>query len=208
MRWRSNVHLRRSFAFLLFTMRVLSFILVLILAVAAVAATGGASSSPNVALPYTDPYLMTFASVSGKQEFVNLMHRHWSQKSPDPEFDIRPFDKDPYTLDQLHTNLNHNRNFRRLVYLGPSGEGRPDMMLATPMHGKSNPDGSILWAFLHAQKPNKVTSHGYAWINPGFDAMTKLRRGKGPGEGDLQIGHVLTIEEVFQRLPGLYTRIP
>ncbi|SOV01815.1 uncharacterized protein UDID_18795 [Ustilago sp. UG-2017a] len=135
-------------------MKLLFFLVCLSAATSSVIAPGGASTSETDAVSESN---LTVTSAAGHS------------------FRIKP--------DTLRKDMNHEKDLRRFLYLGPTRHRRKDMLLAFPLRLRAP----------RTSQPKELAESIY----------------KGGYSPDyLEPGHVLTIEEVFSELRTIdYRRI-
>ncbi|SPC66571.1 uncharacterized protein UHOD_12262 [Ustilago sp. UG-2017b] len=182
-------------------MRSFSLFLVLCILVIGVIATGNEpSSSAAPAGRNPDGFTLEMTESPTIQPFLekinNLKDRHGLFPN------LEQTNMSPWSPSQLIDNLKLKAFPRRFLFLGKQ-HGVPEMYLAVPHH--SDPRGfdrKIVWSLIYAHKhrPNTLVHHGYIFMTGGDLVISKFKEAKYTEKRPLEIGDVLTIEEVFKEL--------
>ena len=181
-------------------------------------AAGGASSSETPSTSsaasevehFDGPYTLELRHNIEHDKIAMFLRAHIEDEWKLPDGEVSNHHRIMLEARQLRKNLDYNRSLRRFLYLDHTFPNLPDMMLATPLHGHPQADGTLVWALFTVHQPylrdvdrGHVVSHGYVTVSPGEKALQKLVKQRGPKNGILKPGHVLTIEEVFDHLAAL-----
>lgn len=185
-------------------MRSLSALLFLCFTVTTVLAVGNGESSTGIQRYDGDYNVNPRIGNRGElQRYTKQLQDFLFEKHPEPDFSIQTLSESPFTHDQLKTDLDHDRNLRRFLFLGHTKPGAPDMVLAAPLAQTPRPDGTRKFVLLTAQKPHKIKVKGYVEIQRPEKVMDVIRGSHWPDGYALERGHVLNMDEIFEQLSML-----
>ena len=177
-----------------------AFHLILIFGIAAlfpfVLAAGGASSSGTER--YTTPYDVRDRAPRGRDEYAELFRQQLRERLGLPGVTVENIHLDAVGADAVARDMNHNRNLRRFLYLGKIEQEKPAMILATPLTGWVQPDGSQPFALLTAHRGRIVQHHGFVKVSDS-EQVRRVMNGWVPTHV-LEPGFSLTIDEMFNEL--------
>ncbi|SAM85552.1 uncharacterized protein UBRO_20010 [Ustilago bromivora] len=195
-------------------MKLLFFLVCLSAATSSVIAPGGASTSETDAVSesrrFTGPYVLIIlrptATYRGYSKQLQKYARAYLglpdltvTSAAGHSFRIKP--------DTLRKDMNHEKDLRRFLYLGPTRHRRKDMLLAFPLRLRAPRSKERIFAIVAAKPPNEVVSHGFFKASQPTELAESIYKG-GYSPDYLEPGHVLTIQEVFSELRTIdYRRI-
>lgn len=192
----------------------LSRLAVLILFVAAsicftAAATRPTSYRPSRFRPFDKPFVIHSISTFREEYALRLslvLRAHLNQHFAA----VNLLEHDPISRQALVQDLRRDRNPKRFIHLGAVVPNKANMVLATYLNRPPNADGSQTFVLLSvhrapiaATQPTSVPDvfiHGYASVSHVDDIEDQLRNTLNSSLHDSQLGHVLSIEEVFDWL--------